>query len=435
MGRFSTRLTRMALVLCALLFWTGYSFASEDDDNSGEATISGDIFGEKAPWYHGYLSLYGAYDDNIFNTENEAESDFITVISPGIQLTIPGTDQPAEAIVTDTTTPGGLVFGRFTEPTPRRFRAYVGYAPWFQFYANNPDQNLINQFAQAGVQYNLRGGLSFDLVNRFVQDYNELQPDRSPKDEQFYANVLNLIATYPLSPKFQLRAEYTNNFIDYINDELYDFRNRTDNSVAASVNYRFRPKTTAFVELRYTDIDYDTDNDRDGDLQNAYLGLTWDAGAKTRGRFQAGYGLRRYDNPVFEEADLFTFRGTVDYRFTPKTFVDLRLFQRIEESTEEIYDYAFTSRAALGYHHMLRHNLDFDLELLYEFLNYQGGEAELLGVPDRKDNIWLVTPTLSYAFRRWLSVSAGYIYRNRDSNIELLSFKGNTFFVKLTGSI
>jgi hypothetical protein len=428
-------MTRIVLVLCALFLGTGHSIAAENADNSDEATISGDIFGKKARWYHGYLSLYGAYDDNIFNTENETESDFITVISPGIQLTVPGTDQPAEAIVTDTTTPGGLTFGRFTDRSYRRFRAYAGYAPWFQFYANNSDENVVNHYAQAGLQYNLRSGLSFDLVNRFVKDYDRIYANRSTQIDQYISNLFNLIATYPVSPKFSLRADYTNNFIDYLDDEINGFRNRTDNSGAAYVFYQFKPKTSAFVELRYTDIDYDIDNDRDGDLQNAFGGLSWDITAKSRGRFRAGYGLRRYDEPVFEDSDRFVFDGSMDYRFSPKTRLDLGLYHRIEESTETLYEDLLTTGAALTYPQALRHNLDFEFELSYRLENYRGGDPDLIDLPDRDDNVWFVSPSLTYTFSRWLSGSVAYLYRARNSDVPLNSFGANVFVLKLTGSI
>jgi hypothetical protein len=401
---------------------------------SNTGTISGDIFGKKARWIHGYLSLYGAFDDNIFNTEKETESDLITVISPGIQLTVPGTDQPSEAIVSDTTTPGGLTFGRFTERAHRRFKAYVGYAPWFHFYADNTDQNVVNHYAQAGLQYNLRGGLSFDMVNRFVKDYDRLQANRSTQIDQYYCNVCNLIVTYPLSPKFLLRTGYTNNYIDYIDDEINGYRDRSDNSGEVFVFFKFRPKTVAFGELRYTDIDYDSDNDRDGDQQNGQIGLIWDITAKTSGSFRAGYGKRHYD-AVFEDSDRFTFAGSLDYRFSPKMRVDLSLYHRNEESTELLYDNTLTSGAALTFKHVLRHNLEFEFELSYRIEDYQGGDAELLALSERSDDVWTVTPSLTYALGRWLSGSVAYLYRARNSNEPLNSFNANVFFIKLAGSI
>ena len=430
-----TSLTACLFLCCFYLIILNGTTAFADEIEIETGTISGDIFGKKARLYHGYLSVYGAFDDNIFNTENETESDLITVISPGIQLTVPGTDQPAEAIVTDTTTPGGLTFGRFTERAQRRFRAYAGYAPWFQFYKDNTDQNVINHYAQAGVQTNLRGGLSFDLVNRFVKDYERLQANQSTQTDQYTSNVFNLIATYPLSPKFLLRADYTNNFIDYIDDDPNGFRDRTDNSGAAFVFYRLRPKTAAFIELRYTDIDYDTDTDRDGDQQDLSAGLIWNITAKTSGSVQAGYGIRSYDAAVYDDTDSVLFQGTVDYRFSPKTRVGLSLFHRNEESAESSYGNTLSTGASLSYNQALRHNLDFELEMSYRLEDYAGGDAQLFTVPDRTDDVWSVTPSLTYAFRRWLSASVAYTHRARHSDIPSDTFDANVFVIKLTGSI
>lgn len=430
-----SRLLLIYLTLCCLFLTALSAAASAEERETEKGHVGGEIFGKKARWYHAYLSLYGRYDDNIYNANNDTKSDLITVISPGIQLTVPGTDQPAEVIATDTTTPGGLTFGRFTGHSYRRFRAYLGYAPWFQFFADNSDENVVNHYSQAGLQYNLRGGLSFDLLNRFVKDYDRLQANRSTQFDQYYSNLFSLIATYPLSPKFQFRVDYSNNFIDYISDEINGFRNRTDNSGAAFVFYKFRPKTTAFVELRYTDLDYDTDNDRDGDQQNAYAGLTWDITAKTSGSFQAGYGMRRYDTSMFDDSNAFVFKGTVEYQFTPKTRIDLSAFHRNEESTETINAYVLTTGTAFACRQHLRYNLDFDFEIFYRHLEYKAAKAELIGVPDRKDDLLSITPSLSYAFRRWLSVSLAYVYRSRDSSAPLNSFTGKNIIIKLTGSI
>jgi hypothetical protein len=426
-------LTRLALCCLCLLSLAAVAFAEEADSADGH--ISGEIFGKKARWYHAYLSVYEAYDDNIFNTEAQTESDLITVISPGIQLTVPGTDQPAEEIVTDTTSPGGLTFGRFTERSYRRFRAHVGYAPWFQFYADHSDENVANHSAQAGLQFNLRGGLSFDLVNRFVKDFDRLVSNRSTQSDHYYSNLFSLIVTYPLSPKFELRADYAHNLIEYLDDDTNGFRNRADNSGAAFIFYKFQPKTAAFIEYRYTEIDYDTDNNRDGSQQNAAAGLVWEITAKTSGRFQAGYGTRRYDAEVYDDSDSLLFQTTVDYHFSPKTQVGISLSHSIAESTESIYDHTLTTGAALTYRQALRHNLNFDCQLSYRHLDYQGGRAEASDLPDRQDDIWSITPSLSYAFRRWLSASVAYNYRDRDSDVETGSFRGNTVIIKLTGSI
>lgn len=206
----------LTLLFCLL---THVAVAADDSSSPATGTIGAEIFGRQTRWLHGSLALSETYDDNIFNTAVDVAHDFITTISPGIQFCLPGSDQPAEAVATDTTTPGGLVFGRFMDRSFRRFRTYLGYAPALNFYADHTDQNAVTHQAQGGAQVNLRGGLTLDLVDRFVSDYDRTWANRSTQTDRYMANLFDLFATYPLSPKFLIRAEYGNNRVDYPNPD------------------------------------------------------------------------------------------------------------------------------------------------------------------------------------------------------------------------
>ncbi len=422
------------VVRCLLLCLSSLALLIDAASAAETGHISGDIFGKKSRWYHASLSLYEAYNDNIFNSADDTESDLITGVSPGIQFMVPGSDQPAEAIDTDTTTPGGLVFGRFAEESFRRFRAYLGYAPWFQFYADNTDQNVVNHYAQTGAQLNLRGGLTLDLVNRFVKDYDRSQANQSTQTDQYYSNVFSLLLNYPLSPKFRIRADYTNNFVDYT-DDANDFRNRTDNAGSGYIFYDLGAKTAVFLQYSYTNIDYREDDERDGDQQDYLAGFVWDITAKTSGSFRAGYGTRHYDQSSFDPSDRFVFAGNLRYRFSPKTEFAMRARHRNEESSELAYAYTVTTGGGLTWTHHLRHNLDFVLDLDYEREEYRDGDPQLVGSAERTDDYFNLSPSLAYTFRRWLTASLAYAYRDRDSDVEDDSFTGNLVVFKLTGSI
>jgi len=83
-------------LLVIFLFIPLSVMGGEEKQIKGKGKISGDIFGKRGRYYHAFLSLYGAYDDNIFNTGEGEESDFITVISPGILLAFPATRGQAD---------------------------------------------------------------------------------------------------------------------------------------------------------------------------------------------------------------------------------------------------------------------------------------------------------------------------------------------------
>lgn len=421
----------LTFLFCLLIH---VAVATDDSSSQATGTIGAEVFGRQARWLHGSLALSETYDDNIFNTTLDAADDFITTISPGIQFSLPGSDQPAEVVATDTTTPGGLVFGRFTDRSFRRFRAYLGYAPEFNFYKDHTEQNVVNHYAQGGAQVNLRGGLALNLVDRFVIDYDRTWAKRSTQRDRYAVNLFDLYATYPLFSKFLIRAEFANNHVEY-RDDINDYRNRTDNSGSAYLFYLIGAKTSTFVQYRYVDIDYRTDNARDGDLQEALAGIVWDVTAKTRGSLQGGIGSRPYDEGVYDTGGRFVFQGNLRYAFTSRTAITLGVFHRNEESTDSFYDYTVTTGADVGFSQQLRHNLDIALDFSFRRDDYQSGDTRQVILAERTDNFFQLYPSITYAFRRGLSVSLAYAYRDRDSDSDSESFTGNSVMLKFTGSM
>ena len=74
--------------------------------------ISGNIFGGKTGMLHPYLSLSQKYTSNVFKTSDNEEGNFITVVSPGLWIAVPGTKEKMVKIDTTNTVPGGLSLSR-----------------------------------------------------------------------------------------------------------------------------------------------------------------------------------------------------------------------------------------------------------------------------------------------------------------------------------
>jgi hypothetical protein len=393
--------------------------------------IDGDIFGKTFKWYQVFFSLYETYDDNIFNTHEDREGDFITAVSPGIQVSIPEIDQPAEKILTDTAVAGGRVFGQFNQTSFRRFKAYAGYAPLMQFYTRNKDENVVNHHAQAGLQLNFPSGLSFNAVDSYVETYDKLKANISSQTDLYCSNLIAFTAGYPLSQKFMLQLDYTNFQLEYSDDEKNGFGNRTDNSGTGYLFFKFRPKTALYLKYQHTDIDYENDIRRNGKAHNYLGGFTWDFGAKTRLNFQSGYGIRNYYDSSFDDGDSFVYQVDVDYQFSSKTNFGLVAFQRIEESSESVYDHTWTTGVSLEFSQTLTSNLMFECNTSYNRYEYKGGE----GLSERVDDHFIFTPSLSYTFHRWLSLSLLCAHRQRNSDIDDDSYFGNIVAFKISGAI
>ena len=419
-----------------LIFLVLFSFSlsvtvAAQEEIQGTGKISSDILGERGRFYHAFLSLYGAYGDNIFNTSEDTTSDFVVAVAPGIELAFPATRQKPLSVDSSTTLPGGLVYDRFQESSINRFQSYLSYSPRFQFYADNSDENTVNHYGQASLQYNLRGGLHFDLMDRFVQDYDRYQANISTQTDTYRSNLFSLAVSYELNEKTLFRVDYSN-FLVFYTDEKNEGRNRTDHSASGYVFYKIRSKTAVFAEYNVIDIAYDNDSIRDSLEQQFWAGVYWNITDKTRGSFKSGYSLRAFDDPEFDDADGFVFEANLDYQFTPITSIGLRGYHRNEETPDLSAEYMVTTSGGFIYRQQLIDRLNFDFNLRYRNEDYQGG---IYNVEGRTDRVFSVEPALKYAFREWLSAVLSYEYLKRDSDSPINDFTSNIVILRITGAI
>jgi polysaccharide biosynthesis protein VpsM len=421
--------------VCLLLLILTASTAFAEAPATETGTISGDVFGKTSKCLHAYLTLAEAYDDNIFNTEHETQSSWITVVSPGFQVMLPGSEQQAEDIETATTTPGGLVFGRFDDAGFRRFRAYLGYTPSFELYSADSDENTTTHSAQGGVQFNLKGGLSFDIASRYINAYDQNRADTSTQTDQFSSLLLNVTAGYTVTEELRLRVDYANFAVDY-RQTANNFRDRTDNAFSGYVYFKIRPKTALFVQYRHIDMAYDAQTEqRDSTTQDYLLGVTWNITAKTRGSLSAGYGTREYQDLNLKETDRVTVEANISYLFSPKTRIAIGGYHRNEESAYTGYGYTLTTSVFVNYNQTLTHKIAFDLDLSYRRDDYKDRLDQTAGTADAKEELLTVSPSLTYAINRWLSTSLAYEYRDNTSDFDNNAYTGNVYMFKIIGAI
>ena len=54
----------------------------------------------------------------------------------------------------------------------RRYQAYLYYSPEFERFSEFTDENTVNHNLEGSFQYNFMGGLSIDLVDRFIDSHD-----------------------------------------------------------------------------------------------------------------------------------------------------------------------------------------------------------------------------------------------------------------------
>jgi polysaccharide biosynthesis protein VpsM len=401
------------------------------------AVAANDIYGTKGGYLHPFLSLGGFYTDNVYNTEDDRKSDYVTTIRPGIFLTLPGNREKVLSINSSNIAPGGVYFSR---RDPRSFRPYqfhLFYGADIESYASETSFNNVSHTAEGVLQYNLRSGMTLEVGDRFRDSRDD--PGISYAEvidelDEYTSNLASVILLYDTRSKISFRADYRNFLVDY-DATRNDFRNRSDNAIAGYVYYKIMPKTDMFVQYEFVDVDYRENVVSDSQEHNVYGGVRWKLTNKSVGQIKAGYGKKAFDWASVGDSNNFIYEAQIDHHFTPKTSAFLRFLRKTSETNVASTDYMISNGIQVGYLQRMTAKLKASMTFGYWNDDYRG-EFTYEGVTDRRDDkIFIADIGLRYQFREELGLDLGYSYANRDSNFSDFSYSTNMFFFRLNGAL
>ncbi len=407
---------------------------SEVDLPDEPAVIGADIFGKKGGTLHPFLLFEHQYTDNLYNTNTNEDEDFITTVSPGLWVALPGNREKLLEIGLSTSSPGGLNLSRIKPEGTRRAQGYLLYAPEFVVYSNNSEHNATNHRAEGMFQYNFNMGLSIDLIDQFNQR-SEVNDNGIEKGiNEYRDNLLDYIMIYDTSEKFRLRFDYSNYDLNY-DDTINNYMDRNDNSISAYVFYRVKPKTSVFVEYEFSDISFDTNSDSDSVENRFYVGVEWDATAKTRGRVKVGYIDKDFDSSGVDDQDGFSFEIQSQHNFTPKRALRVTGFRRFNESSMINASTYLTTGISTAWLQRFTEKWSGTLALGFSNDQYRE-ETTFNGITDeRDDDLFTFSPAVRYDFRKWMSFDLGYVFARRNSNFSFFEYDNNTLFFRIDLSI
>ena len=406
-------------------------------ETSGVPTqrTSQEVFGRRSGFIHPFLAVTGYYNDNVFYSRRSKKSDFVTILSPGVWLTVPHVNEKLLSIETSNVNPGGFRIKEYEPETFRRYQIYLLYNADLDFFSRYSSENTVNHKLEGLFQYNLRGGLSLAFLDQFLIAHDDRGSGISTKVDKYKSNLAHFTASYEPSDRFKFKADYTNFLVDY-DASRNDFRDRVDNGIALYAFYKFMPKTSVFIEYDYVNIDYDKNiSGLDSREHHYFGGLQWDVTAKTKGTVKAGYGVKDFVASDFGDENYFTMEANIDYKLTSKTTLILKAARETNETDISASDYILTNRIELEYLQRLTGKITAHIRLAYEDDDYRGGfliddEKERL-----KNRYYRGGFALQYKFKEWLETNIGYMYNRRNSNIDDFDYTSNIFFLKIIGSL
>lgn len=377
-----------------------------DDKPIGQERITGDIFGRLNGFFHPSLSIAEYYTDNVFNSRDKRD-DFITLISTGIEASLPGT-------------------GRV-----KRYLVNVKYLLDSEIFSKYSSENTINQKLENLFQYNFKGGLSIKIAEKFVKSHDIRGTGTSTEIDMFISNRSAITLSYDISPKSMVKFDYSNFFISY-DASRNNFRDHIRNSFSWYFFYKFKQKTAVFFEYEFVDIAYDKDDVLDSLEQLFYGGIQWDITAKSKGSFKAGFGDKNFTNSTTATGKDFILELKIDHAFTQKTSLNLTASRKTEETNILLTNHIINSAVKIGYRQKFVKKLTGILNFSYVNTNYEGS---LPDTRERDDDMFGVDLAFQYELKKWLQTATGYILSNRNSNFSSFDYTSNKVFIRVTGSL
>lgn len=230
----------------------------------------------------------------------------------------------------------------------------------------------------------------------------------------------------------QLELEASTGSRTYLNNRIYTrFRDYDTDKIGAGFNFRLAPHTSAVLKIDQTRYNYDFDFlDANGSLDNRerhyYVGVRWDATARTTGTVLFGRVRKSFDDPTREDFSGSSWKVGVQWR--PRTYstIDFTANRETDE-TNGVGDFILRRDYTAGWSHEWNDRFRTTLD--------GGFGTERHEPTPRVDDLRFWGVSAAYELQSHLRVGAGYHSYNRDSNVDNLNYDRSLWLLSLEGSL
>jgi len=403
-------------------------------ENTRKNDMDESLFGLPGGGYvHPFLSLGTEYTDNLFNVNDNKTSNFLTTITPGIWLSAPQLKEVPIAIMANNTSAGGLQMALPDYKGFDRFNTYLLGSTDFKYYSDDSDRNDHGARLEGLFKYNLRGGLSFRVVDSYTRDqdrFDAASVNATDKLRQYNSNIALSDIDWKFSEKLQAKIEYSNFLLNY-NDDSVNFLDRTDNTGSLYGFYNYSVKTALYMQYQYMDVSYDNSALRDNTQNYIYGGINWKYSNKIAVNLKAGYQKRDFKNDAADESinaitdsnnSGLALELLLQYQIREKTKVSLTLNHKIDESDSFTALSKEVSGSTFRYQQQFTERISGICDFAYEHADYN----QTLTSYDRTDDRYIFKPAIQYVFRDWLMLELAYQFDTRDSADNIYDYDTNT---------
>lgn len=361
-----------------------------------------------------HMGVAQMYTDNVFRTNSNKVSDFVTTLAPGIQAQLP--------------------FGGFHS-------FLIDYRTNIQYYSRTPSNDVQDQTATGGFKFNFPGGLNVDLQGHHKLGHD---PRGSAVDD---TNTQGLGVNKWTANGFTGQAEYLGAQSsvslnvqtirwDYLNNGLGPLRDRLTNRAGLTFSRNVTGKTSLLAYAGALQSIYDQNKNLDNVIYTISGGGAWNMSGVTSGDIQVGYQNVQFTNAEVNQPpplsqfsrdrdsySNFYFMGRLNWQATPLLRITLQPYRTIQQivTTRSLF-YTATGVNLTG-RHELTDSTNINLNLGFEEDNFQSSGS---GGTNRTDQIKNVALGVNYRAVNWVGLGIQYIYEDRNSDQTQFTYQANT---------
>ena len=358
---------------------------------------------------HPALKLTAYYNDNIYATENSTVDDYVTVITP--TLNVHSVWDKHKLVMN-----AGAEIGNYLDNSSENYQDL-----WF-------NANGRYEVSKSTVLF---GKLGQDLKH---ESRGDKQSDQSPDSLTTYDIKTAQLGARHTTNNYTVRFVGTLQQLDYDNvDGLYnDDRDRSLIGLGVRLSRTIDKQTMAFVQGLLNQRNYDDGLDqygynRDSAGYAADLGIKRLLGSKNRFEGFVGFLSQNYDDPGFDSIFTANYGANLrwhpadNYKFTAK------LNRSLNETTEPGASAYLYSKINL--------QLDRTFDTKYEgYISYQQANSDYQEV-SRDDTAHTYNVGFNYRISSNILLSGGYNHISYDSNDDQYDYNRNLIFVSLKSQL
>lgn len=415
----------MMMGASALALMAGFANA-QDADRTGQAVMQTEVLpvSERMAADHApigvragsflvipKIELTETYNDNIYATSSNEESDFVTSIKPEVAVRSNWNRHAVNAVA---------------KADVKRF-------------ADNGNEDHENYLVAADGRLDvlrdtsIGGGLSYAQDHEDRGDPNAIGTSQEPTR---YNTTVARIGAYRGLGKANARVDSEFKKLDYKDGETLaganidnDVRDRNEYTQSLRLGYQLNRQFEVFGRGAWDNRVYDNKSvARSNNGQTYTAGTSFDISGKTKGEVYAGYMERSYAKNNRKSISEPTFGGKITWNATDLTSVIGSVNRGIEETTIGNASGFVSTDYDLGVEHALTRDVLLKGNVGYTNNKYEGFGAQ------REDDIVVAGAGVDYWLNRCFKAGLSYNFTDRDSNVAGGDFSRNTVMLKLTAT-